>query len=101
MYFTFIIVAILAFNAVEKKGQDALDISNENQQVLTQLKSEKVCSESNRGEACRDLFNRLATSISEKQRLRLACVILNVEGERKTMERLGCPPIKPNPGANP
>jgi len=40
------------------------------------LSKEKVCSETNQGQACEDLFRRLATNITAEQRLRLACDVL-------------------------
>lgn len=46
--------------------------------VLTTLTREKVCSESsNQPVACRALFNRLAGNISEEQRFKLACAVLD------------------------
>lgn len=39
------------------------------------LSSEKVCSESNRGDACRALFQRLAEDLSPQQRRDLACAV--------------------------
>lgn len=39
------------------------------------LQLEKVCTESNRGDPCRALFQRLAEDISAEQRLALACEV--------------------------
>lgn len=39
------------------------------------LEAEKVCSESNRGDACRALFQRLAEDLSAQQRRDLACSV--------------------------
>ena len=101
LYATFVIVCALSFHAVDTSATHALKVALNAQTFINDLKKEKVCTDSNRGEACRDLFNRLATSISEEQRFRLACVVLHAIGEEKWMSELGCPPILPNPGANP
>lgn len=39
------------------------------------IRSEKVCTESNRGDPCRALFQRLAEDLSAAQRLALACEV--------------------------
>lgn len=41
----------------------------------SRLHAERVCSNSNRGQACRDLFQRLAEDISPTQRRELACTV--------------------------
>lgn len=40
------------------------------------VEEQKICSASNLGEACRDLFERLARSISDEQRHELACAVV-------------------------
>lgn len=37
------------------------------------IRREKVCTETNRGDSCRALFQRLAEDLSEQQRIALAC----------------------------
>ena len=39
------------------------------------IHAEKVCTESNRGDPCRALFQRLSEDISAQQRLALACEV--------------------------
>ena len=39
------------------------------------IRAEKVCTESNRGDPCRSLFQRLAEDLSAQQRLALACEV--------------------------
>lgn len=39
------------------------------------IRSEKVCTETNRGDSCRALFQRLAEDLSVEQRLALACEV--------------------------
>lgn len=39
------------------------------------IRSERVCTESNRGDPCRALFQRLAEDLSAQQRLTLACEV--------------------------
>lgn len=46
------------------------------QQFAQSLRNEQVCSLSNQGDACRDLFDRLAKSITPTQRYRLGCQAL-------------------------
>jgi hypothetical protein len=63
--------------------------------IKIELEREKVCSQSsNRRIACRALFERLAGSLSEKQRIQLACdVIKHLRGSvAKTLrdENLQC-----------
>src|SRR5213592_2176235 len=54
------------------------DFKAEQNRTIAALAKEKVCSQSsNRRAACRALFDRLAESISDRQRYKLACAILN------------------------
>jgi hypothetical protein len=65
------------------------------QRIKGVLFSEKICSVSNTGEACRALFNRLADSLSEKQRFRLACDVLaalDLPEMDKLRQQAKCPP---------
>lgn len=66
---------------VEKIAKRA-DVRSADAAFQIQLNREKVCSQSsNRRVACRALFERLAGSLSEKQRVRLACqVVLHLNG---------------------
>jgi Tfp pilus assembly protein PilO len=66
-------VEAIAKRADERSARSAFQI---------QLNREKVCSQSsNRRVACRALFERLAGSLSENQRIRLACqVVLHLNG---------------------
>jgi hypothetical protein len=94
----------LAFNAVQNAADHALKVALGASIVVNELKKEKVCSETNQGEACRDLFDRLANNITDAQRLRLACVVLNAQGKAETMAELNCPTIvsnHPPPAKNP
>lgn len=52
------------------------------------LSSEKVCSETNQGTACRALYDRLSDNISDAQRHRLACVVFQTAGVKPNIE---CP----------
>jgi hypothetical protein len=46
------------------------------------LAKEKVCTDTNRKVACRALFDRLATSLSDAQRFQLACaVVVQLRGD--------------------
>lgn len=94
-YGAFVLVCILGFNAVQGGSEEALRIAVEANDVAHSLKEEKICSETNQGQACRDLFNRLSDNISEYQRLRFTCVTLKVQGETETMKRINCPVIPP------
>jgi hypothetical protein len=64
--------------------------------VQQQIRAEQVCSATNQGDACRELFDRLARSITPEQRYRLGCNTLagllpNRDAAR--MRRLShCPP---------
>lgn len=60
--------------AIEAKVQSARAedfVENFRQRIA----DEKVCTESNRGDPCRALFQRLAEDISSEQRRDLACAI--------------------------
>jgi hypothetical protein len=52
------------------------------------IQREKVCAEHNQGQACRDLFTRLANNISPGQRRELACAVFEVFASRAQTERL-------------
>lgn len=43
--------------------------------TLQTLRNEKVCSDTNQGQACRDLFTRLVNNVSPDQKRQLACLI--------------------------
>jgi len=66
--------------------------------VLSTLGSEKVCSQSNQGSACRALFDRLARNLSPAQRKRLGCdviAVLDGPGIREIRKASRCPkPIR-------
>ena len=101
-YGAFVLVCILGFNAVQSGADRALKIAvsanrkaTSTEEFISSLKKEKVCSETNQGQACRDLFDRLSGNISEAQRLKFTCVTLKVQGETETMKRINCPVIPP------
>ena len=70
--------------------------SREVTRIQAVLFSEKVCSDSNRGAACRALFDRLAESLSDNQRLRAACsmlAVLDLEETDALRRKAGCSPL--------
>jgi hypothetical protein len=80
---------------VSKNTSLAEQNAKEVRQIKAVLFSEKVCSDTNRGQACRDLFNRLASSLSPDQRFRLGCDVLAALNlaELDTLRRQAkCPP---------
>jgi hypothetical protein len=76
-------------------GLSLVATHNDVDAIDARLKTAKVCSDTNRGQACIDLFNRLARSITEAQRDRLACVVFQ---HAKVKPNINCPVIKPNEG---
>ena len=70
-------------------------IEHRTDSIDARLRTAKVCSDMNRGAACRDLFDRLATSISDEQRARLACVVFQYA---KVEPNIPCPQIPTNEG---
>lgn len=62
---------------------DRADARSQRTVITNELQKEKVCSQSSdRLVACRALFERLAGSLSEEQRVRLACqVVLHLRGQ--------------------
>lgn len=56
--------------------------------ISDQVKSESICTRTNQGEACRDLFTRLATSITTDQRRRLGCQALAGLLPNPTVEKI-------------
>lgn len=61
------------------KADSALVTANSalNLAIEASLTKEKVCSLSHQGGPCKALFNRLARSINDVQRKRLACTVLS------------------------
>jgi hypothetical protein len=75
----------------EQTRHNARDI----QQIQQLLVTEKVCSLSNQGDACRALFDRLAVNLSEAQRFRLACDVLaplDIPDAVRWAREAECPP---------
>ena len=54
---------------------DASRVEDFVQNFKSRLQSEKVCSESNRGDSCRALFQRLSEDLSPEQRRALSCAV--------------------------
>jgi hypothetical protein len=80
----------------EQTRHNARDI----QQIQQLLVTEKVCSLSNQGDACRALFDRLAVNLSEAQRFRLACDVLaplDIPDAVRWAREAECPPPIPSP----
>jgi len=78
-------VALVAFGFVVRYNHDLVIHANEEaskSSIATELAREKICSQSSDQEvACQALFERLANSITDSQRFRLACkVIFSLEG---------------------
>ena len=88
-----LIVAIVLLSL--STGLNMYSIHHRTDSIDTRLRTAKVCSDMNRGQACRDLFDRLATSISDEQRARLACVVFQYAGVKPA---INCPQIPTNEG---
>lgn len=106
LYVLFVFIGFLAFNAVQAGSERALKIAvstrtevAEHDRILSQFRSEKVCSDTNQGQACRDLFNRLRNNITDAQRFQLACMVLDQTKQKEVFDNIGCLPVPP--GAKP
>jgi hypothetical protein len=89
------VAGVNAFYLFPHLRQQTEHNSREIEQVRRLLVSEKVCSLSNQGEACRALFNRLAVNLSEAQRFRLACDVLaplDIPDAVRWAREADCPP---------
>lgn len=90
----YVLIAAAILLAVST-GLNMYSIEHRTDSIDARLRTAKVCSDVNRGQACRDLFDRLATSISDEQRERLACVVFQSAGVKPA---INCPPISTNEG---
>ena len=106
LYVLFVFVGILSFNAVQAGSERALRVAiaarsevQAHEEVINQFRAEKVCSDTNQGQACRDLFNRLRNNITDEQRFQLACMVLDQTQQKEIFDKIGCLPVPP--GAKP
>ena len=76
-------------------GYSLLHAQGRVEEIHKTLTSEKVCSASNVGPACQALFDRLAASITDAQRTRLACVVFQYA---EVKPNIPCPVIPSNEG---
>lgn len=98
------LLAVLVCIALFFASLTVVHTLNANSSDIARIKrvfvAEKVCSLSNQGQACRDLFDRLAINLSPNQRYRLACdVLAALETQEAIMMRVAakCPPPIPSP----
>lgn len=68
-------LAMFAMFTAADAAHDQAEIANARARVAL-LQREQVCSLSNQGLPCRDLFRRLASSITDAQRRELACTVI-------------------------
>lgn len=93
-----ILVFLVGLNTIQNASDHALEVAvsaEKKARISQELAKEKVCSETNQGEACRDLFQRLRNNISNTQRFQLACVILDQTQQTDIFKKIGCPPVPP------
>ena len=90
-----IVLFLVAVNSIQNASDHALRVAVEaskQAEINRVFVKEKVCSDTNQGEPCRDLFERLANNLSKEQRFRLACLVLYETKEYQRHAELGCPP---------
>lgn len=78
--------------SANSRADRAADTARE---VRALLVSDKVCTDTNQGAACRALFDRLARSLTREQRFRLACdglAALHDPDAARIYRRAGCQP---------
>jgi hypothetical protein len=96
----FVAAGVNAFYVFPRLNERGQQNTREIQQIQRVLRSEKVCSLSHQGSACRALFDRLAMNLSEAQRFRLACDVLaplHIPDAVRWAKEADCPTPIPSP----